>query len=92
MAIAKHVSKGTIIVDAMTLVTTRYLKGLVPETSIASICSVTRIDPSSAPIPDPIFPAQISAVITGVISLTNETETMEGSNETAPNSTNVGRD
>jgi hypothetical protein len=44
-------------VAANTLVTTRYLKGFVPLTSIASICSVTFIDPSSAPILEPIFPA-----------------------------------
>jgi hypothetical protein len=31
----------------MIRVTTKYLNGLVPETSIASICSVTRMDPSS---------------------------------------------
>ena len=61
-------SKGTISVVAITLLTTRYLKGLVPETSIASICSVTFIDASSAPIPDPTLPAHINAVITGPIS------------------------
>src|SRR3546814_14695205 len=33
-------------VAAITRVTTRYRNGLVPETSIASICSVTRIDRS----------------------------------------------
>jgi hypothetical protein len=38
----------------------------VPETSIASICSVTRMDPSSAP--EPMRPAQIKAVIIGPIS------------------------
>jgi hypothetical protein len=51
----------------MIRVTTKYLNGLVPETSIASICSVTRMDPSSAPIPEPMRPAQIKAVIIGPI-------------------------
>ena len=83
---------GNIIVVAPTRVTTRYLNGLVPDTSMASICSVTRIDPSSAPIPDPILPAQISAVITGDISRTSETATIEGNSDSAPNSTSVGLD
>jgi hypothetical protein len=52
-------------------VTTRYCTGLAPDTSIASICSVTFILPSSAPMLDAILPAQIMAVITGPISLTN---------------------
>ena len=55
-------------VDASTRVTTRYLNGFVPLTSIASICSVTFIEPSSAPILLPIFPAKMSAVMTGPIS------------------------
>ena len=59
-------------VVANTLVTTRYLKGLVPETSIASICSVTFIEPNSAPILLPILPANISAVITGPNSLLSD--------------------
>ena len=68
------------------------LKGLVPETSIASICSVTRMDPSSAPIPEPMRPAQIKAVIMGPISLIMETLTMAGIQETAPNCCKVGLD
>ena len=85
-------NKGNIKVVATILVTTRYLKGLVPETSMASICSVTRMEPSSAPIPEPIFPAQISAIITGPISLTIEILTMEGIQDSAPNSIKVGLD
>jgi hypothetical protein len=35
-------------------------------------------------MPDPILPAQISAVITGTISRTNDTDTTEGSHDSAP--------
>ena len=62
------------------------------ETSIASICSVTFIEPNSAPIPEAIFPAQISAVTTGAISLIKDNETMLGSHDSAPNFNKVGRD
>ena len=59
---------------------------------MASICSVTRMDPSSAPIPELILPAQINAVITGPISRTMEMLTMEGIQDSAPNSIRVGLD
>ena len=42
---------------------------MVADTSIASICSVTFIDPSSAAIFDPTFPAQIRAVTSGANAL-----------------------
>jgi hypothetical protein len=67
-----------------TRVTTKYLKGLVPLTSMASICSVTFMEPSSAPMLDPILPAQMSAVITGPISRTTEMATMSGNMLSAP--------
>jgi len=70
--------RGNIKVQANTLVTTKYLKGFVLYTSMASICSVTFIEPNSAPILDPIFPAQIKAVIIGPISRIIEIPTMEG--------------
>src|SRR6185312_2649503 len=72
-------------------VTTRYRKGLMAETSMASICSVTFMDPSSAPILELIFPAQITAVITGPISLITETLTMPGNRDTAPKLASEGR-
>ena len=59
-------------------------------TSIASICSVTRIEPNSAPMPEPTFPAQINAVITGPISLINDTATIPGNMVIAPKVTNDG--
>ena len=92
MKSAYTVSTGNISVVAIMRVAARYLNGLVPDTSIASICSVTFIDPSSALIPEPIFPAQISAVTSGPISRTMEMADIAGRNEPAPNSTIVGRD
>jgi len=80
------------MVAASTRVTTKNLMGLVDDTSIASICSVTFIEPSSAPMPEPIFPAQIKAVITGPISRISETATIPGSMLTAPKSASTGRD
>src|SRR5258708_37832153 len=83
---------GIISVVAIILVTTRYLNGFVPDTSIASICSVTFIEPSSAPMLEPILPAQINAVMTGPISRTTDSDTIAGSHDSAPNRCNVGRD
>src|SRR5579871_3552132 len=50
------------------------------------------MEPSSAPIAEPILPAQITAVITGPISLIIEFDTIPGNNDSAPNSTSEGRD
>ncbi len=83
-------NKGNIRVVAVIRVTIKNLKGLVPDTSMASICSVTRMEPNSAPIPEPIRPAHIKAVMIGPISLIIEILTIEGIQETAPNSCRVG--
>ena len=92
MPAANTTNIGIIKVVAMTRVTTKYLKGLMEDTSIASICSVTFIEPNSAPMPDAILPAHINAVMTGAISLTNDSATMPGNQLSAPNSAKVGRD
>ena len=42
------------------------LKGWFLETSMASICSVAFIDPNSAPPREPILPAKLAQVITGL--------------------------
>src|SRR5688572_28914378 len=76
---------GTIKVVAITRVTTRYENGRVPDTSIASICSDTCILPSSAPILEPNFPAQISPVIKGPSDRTTACDTSDGSHDSAPN-------
>src|SRR5690606_5482677 len=83
---------GIMNVVASTLVTTRYLKGLVAETSMASICSVTFMDPSSAPMLEPTFPAAIRAVTRGPIALTIAMAINAGSQEAAPNSDREGLD
>src|SRR5690606_25750983 len=86
------VNMGMVIVVAKTRIHTKYLNGLVADTSMASICSVTRIDPSSAPILEPTFPAAIKAVMRGANALKIAIETKEGSQEVAPNSASEGRD
>lgn len=77
---------------AKTLLTTKNLKGLVAETSIASICSVTFIEPNSAAILEPTFPAQINAVTKGASARIIAMATRLGSHEVAPNSDKEGRD
>jgi hypothetical protein len=88
----RKASIGIEMVVAVTRVTTRYLKGLIADTSMASICSVTFIDPSSAPIPDPTLPAQIIAVTSGPNALIIAMPIREGSQEVAPKSSSEGRD
>src|SRR5665647_3977106 len=83
---------GIAIVVANTLVTTRYLNGWIADTSMASICSVTFIDPSSAPILDPTLPAQMSAVTNGPNALIIAIPIREGSHDVAPKSSSEGRD
>src|ERR1700730_2492651 len=81
-----------VIVVASTRVHTKNLKGLVPDTSMASICSVTRIDPSSAPMLDPTLPDAIRAVTRGAKARIIAIETNEGSHELAPKLASEGRD
>src|ERR1700743_1814639 len=80
------------MVVAIIRVQTRNLNGLVPDTSIASICSVTRMEPSSAPILDPTLPAAIMAVISGANARIMAIEINDGSHDVAPNSDSDGRD
>src|SRR5690349_14097203 len=80
------------MVMASTLVIARYLKGLAEHTSMASICSVTLMDASSAPIFEPTLPAITSAVIRGARALMIAMAIREGSQEVAPNSASEGRD
>src|SRR5688500_15970839 len=79
-------------VVATTRLTTKNLNGFTAETSIASICSVTFIDPSSAPILEPTLPAAINAVTNGAKALIMAIATREGSHELAPNSASEGLD
>ena len=75
---------------AKTRVTTKYLKGFMAETSIASICSVTFIEPNSAPIWEPTLPAQINEVIRGAKALIMAMPEVDGSHEAAPKSAKAG--
>src|SRR5690606_724060 len=85
-------SMGTMSVVEITRVTTRYLKGFIAETSMASICSVTRIEPNSAPMLEPTRAAVIIAVTKGASALTIAMEIKEGSQEVAPKVASDGRD
>ena len=88
----KLTSIGSIIVIAKTLVLTRYLNGWVEETSIASICSVTFMEPNSAPILDPTFPEITRAVSNGARARIMAMPIREGSQEDAPKEEREGRD
>src|SRR6476660_8538234 len=87
-----NTSIGIIHVVASTRVTTKNLKGFVADTSMASICSVTLIEPNSAPIFEPTFPAQIREVTNGASARMIAIATRDGSHEAAPNSESEGRD
>ncbi len=54
---------------------TSFCTGSVPSARIASICSVTFIEPSSLAIPDALRPATMTAVSTGPNSRTRMMET-----------------
>src|SRR5688572_28440643 len=86
-----NINNGTIHVVANTRVETRNLNGLVADTSMASICSVTFIEPSSAPILEPTLPAVINPVTNGASARTIAIATNAGNQEAAPNSANDGR-
>ena len=77
---------------ANTRVTTKNLKGFTAETSMASICSVTRMEPNSAPICEPTFPAQINPVINGAKAFMIAIPINDGNQEVAPKSAKAGRE
>ena len=54
---------------------TSFCTGSVPSARMASICSVTFIEPSSLAIPDALRPATIKAVSTGPSSRTSVSDT-----------------
>src|SRR3954469_6930604 len=86
-----NINNGTMKEVASTRVTTKNLKGLVADTSIASICSVTFMEPSSAPMFEPTFPALIKPVTNGASALTMAIVTSDGNHDLAPKSDNEGR-
>jgi len=79
-------------VDSKTLFTTKILNRFTAETFKASICSATFIEPNSAPIPEPTFPAQINDVTSGSKARMIAIVTSEGSQEVAPKVSSEGRD
>ena len=64
------VSSGSMISAASTRGVTSFLIGSVPSVLSASICSVTRIEPSWAAMPEPTLPATIRPARTGPSSRT----------------------
>ena len=91
-ASAAIVSIGSTTIQARMRVAARYLYGFTADASIASICSVTRIEPSSAPKPAPMRPLATSPVMIGPISLMIENTITVGSIAFAPNCTRLARD
>ena len=83
---------GNIKVIARMRVTTRNLNGFVADTSMASICSVTFMEPNSAPILEPTLPAAIKAVTNGANALMIAMDISEGNHELAPKVDKEGRD
>ena len=65
MTSAVPTRSGSIRMPAIRRGAIRYLKGLVESVARASICSVTRMVPSSAAIAAPMRPATIRPAITG---------------------------
>ncbi len=58
---------------------------------MASICSVTRMEPSSAPIPAPTRPLAIRPVMIGPVSFISENMITAGNKDLAPNRTRLSR-
>ena len=82
-------STGIISIVASTRGITRYCTGLTAITAIASICSVTRIVPSSVVIDEPVRPATISPVSTGPSSRTTLAATVPPTSVSAPKRLNA---
>src|SRR6266404_8143577 len=85
------VSSGSINMHARTRVATKNLYGFTAEASIASICSLTRIAPSSAPMPAAARPLTTSAVMIGPLSLMIEKITTAGRRDFAPKRIRLSR-
>src|ERR1019366_1380685 len=68
---------------------TSFFMGSVPKARMASICSVTTMDPSSLAIPDAFRPATIKPVSTGPNSRTMESDTNWPISVIEPNRCNV---
>jgi hypothetical protein len=80
------VRKNSITTLAMTRGVTSLRVGSVPRARMASICSVTFIEPSSEAMPEALRPDTIRPVNTGPSSFTMDSATRVPVIETAPNS------
>ncbi len=78
-------SSGNMRTPAMTLGTTRYLTGLTAIVTRASICSVTRMVPSSVAMALPALPVTMRPVSTGPSSLAMLRATVGPTRLSAPN-------
>ena len=77
--------KNSITTEATTRGVTSFLLGSVPSARMASICSVTFMEPSSLAMPEALRPATINPVNTGPSSRTMENETNCPVSESDPN-------
>jgi hypothetical protein len=69
------VRKNSITTVAITRGVTSFFDGSVPRARMASICSVTTIEPNSLAMPEALRPETIRPVSTGPSSRTMESET-----------------
>ena len=85
------VRTGSAITQATMRVTTRYLNESTAVASRASICSVTFIAPSSAPMPAPIRPERSRPAVSGPVSLTSARARPAGIMASAPKRSSEAR-
>jgi hypothetical protein len=85
------VSSGSATTQAMMRVTARNLNASTALASSASICSVTRIAPSSAPMPAPTRPESSRPVVRGPVSRTSAMASPAGIIASAPNRSSEAR-
>ena len=85
------VKTGSATTQATTRGTTRNLNESTDSDSMPSICSVTRMFPSTAPMPEPTRPARRSPATKGPISTKKASDCTVGISAAAPNVTRVLR-
>ncbi len=78
------VKKKSMVTVAITRGVTSFLEGSVPRARMASICSVTTMEPSSLAMPEALRPETIRPVSTGPSSRTMESETSCPVSESEP--------
>src|SRR5208282_5363204 len=86
---AMMVRKNSMKAVAPTRGVTSFLVGSVPRARMASICSVTIIEPSSLAMPEELRPATISPVMSGPSSVTIPIDTSWPMSVIEPNRCNV---